>query len=325
MIRKSSREIIKNAALLSNADNSAFFDFYTSVNLLNDVYRQVYDIIVTHTEMFTKQINVNDNDVLPADCYTIVSVDIRNVPITNYKIRNGIYHGPKALLTYSTIPTTLTLPDDNVEITDETSIENIPTDGLPYFVDLDENGYTFTQNTSSKFLGKDFVFDIANQTFTWDGNDIKYLLDEDNKGIKNIQMDDPYMVITYDDYTIKIFNGFSSCEWNYNCIFGHDTYGEVVALKADETTGKGMVYKDTNGKYWYASFVPDTILEYPTNTLFHLMEVKLAVLMNSLLGNDNPYLAQQVLESAEADFYRLLNYNQNVVDKTNYDVQRIWI
>ena len=326
MIRKSAREIMKNAATLANADNSSFTDFYTTTNLLNNCYREVYDVIVTHTEDFTEELTITGNTPLPENCYTIIKVETPfGIPITDYKIRNGIfyYNGP-AKITYSTLPVTLTAPDKAEQITDETVLENLPTDHSPYYVIGDDaNSITFVQNTSGKYLNKDFVIDLANQTFTWDGEDVKDLIDPDELGVMNIQYDSPYMVVTYNDYSIKVFTGWSSAEWNYDCIYGHDTYGEIIALKTNDETGKGMVWKKNDGTYFFVSFVPDTILEWPTNTLFTLMEYKLAGLIGSLIGTENPYLTQELTPKAEVEFYKLLNFGQQGIRRVNYDYVRV--
>lgn len=327
MLTKSSREIIKNATFLSNSGNSALLDFYTKVQLLNQVYRQIYDTIVAHSQEFTKEIDGSGPlFLLPYDCYTIVHITNPNGVLVNpssYYIRNGILHinGPFKL-TYSVIPNTLTAPDEN-ELIENT--ENIPTDGKMYYVEYNEktDSYDFTTNSTSKYLGKDVVVNYDTTiTIIWDGADITNLIDPNNKGIRNIQIDDPYMVVSYNDYTIAIFSQFNRADYNYNCIFGHETYGEVVALKTNEVTGKGMIYKDTNNKYYYASFIPDTILSYPTNALFTLLEYKLAALILSLTGVSNEYLVHEVLPQIESDFYKTLNYGNTAKRITVYDSER---
>ena len=142
-------------------------------------------------------------------------------------------------------------------------------------------------------------------------------------GITNLQYDSPYMVVTYADHTIMVFTGFAGSEWNYNCIYGHPTFGEVVALKTNDITGKGMIYKDMEGNYFYASFTPDTVLSYPTNTLFSLMELKIAQILVSLLGQTNPLLDEKLVPEAEVEFYQNLDYGNQVSQMKIYDTPTI--
>lgn len=321
MITKTSREIIDNACLFAGCDNTPFFDFKTKTSLLNRVYRELYDDIVRNSHDFEKEVTIENEDILPADCYSITQLSRNGVLInkSNYVIQNGVYYGPKATLVYSTLPVTLTAPDENVAIVDEEVIQSIPTDGAAYYVIEEDGDYTFVRNTSGQYLFHDFVYDIPNQTFVWNGEDVRDYLDPDSKGIINIQYDSPYMVVTYTDHTIFVFTGFSGAEWNYECIHGHPTFGEVVALKTDDITGKGMIYKDMEGNYFYASFVPDTVLSYPTNALFSLMELKIAQIMVSLTGQQNPLLDEKLEPEAEVEFYQNLDYGNQVSQMKVYD------
>ena len=126
------------------------------------------------------------------------------------------------------------------------------------------------------------------------------------------------MVITYADSKAYIFTGFQATEYNYKCIFGHETKGVCLGLSTDDTTGFGMLWKDNDtNKYFYAPFVPDTILSYPNNTLFSFLEYRIAFQIASLLNMNTEFLSKE-LERAESNFYKNLGESNNVHRMQNY-------
>lgn len=169
------------------------------------------------------------------------------------------------------------------------------------------------------------------QVFEWDGTDVLELFErgtvrteeERKEGVKkdiivtNIQYHSPYMMVSYSDGMIFIYTGFQRAVWNYNCITGHETFGEIIALKTDDRTGKGCVwFNSDDGNYYYTSFVPDTILSYPTSALFALLEYRVAAVLMGLLNMDNQYLMQNLLPEAEQNFYSTLHFG-NVAQPMN--------
>ena len=160
--------------------------------------------------------------------------------------------------------------------------------------------------------------EAIDQKFIWDETDIYDLIAREGALVVNIQMHSPYMMISYSDGLILIYTGWKKAIWNYNCIFGHETLGEIIALKTDDTTGKGCVWHNwDDDQYYYCSFVPDTILNYPTSALFDLMIYRIAARFNALLGQDDDYLNKTLIPQAEIDFYRTLSFGR-VASRINH-------
>ena len=340
MITRTSREIIRNAKTLANADNSSFTDFFLNTTLLNNAYREIYDILVSNSKAFVNTIEVNDDTFLPYDCYSIISVtDRAGNPIHQealvgstsggWQVENNVFKYPKNkfgatfLITYATIPATITAPDVWVDVT----MPDDFVDGTPYAVDFDKTTETITLTqldiNNIYYLGKKLEYNISAQTFVWNGkNFYDYISRQDENGneiqFTNIQVDSPYMVVSYADGKVYVFTGWLGTEWNYNCIFGHETLGECVALKTDDVTGFGMVfYNNADGNYKYAPFVPDTILSYPNNTLFAYMEYRIAFQIASLLNMNVEFLKNE-LERAETNFYKNIANTNNVHRINNF-------
>lgn len=163
------------------------------------------------------------------------------------------------------------------------------------------------------------------QKFIWDEADVSDLIVREGTLVTNLQMHSPYMMISYSDGLILIYTGWRSTVWNYNIIFGHETNGEIVALKTDDTTGKGCVWHNSDDdQYYYASFVPDTVLSYPTTALFTLMTYRLAAHIGSLLGTADEYLIKELIPNAEAEFFGSLSYG-NVATKMNDFRRRAYV
>lgn len=361
MIQKSAREIIQNATTLANARNTSFIDFPLATNLLNIEYRRLYDDVVTNSLDFVTEVKLEaEETILPDDCYHVISVidgngdallrqpvlnerDVRGFCIQNGVLKTKQYKG--AVLRYSPIPDTITAPDKAEEITDETVLDSIPTDGGIYDVEgddvfsltftphvdatltidtktyqcfnycggilvihktnniLDEAYWTDTTRTLRNIVAPEFNVYEAFRLTTSSGNFVPV----------NIQVSDPYIICTYltslYKKTMYIFTGFDKTIWNYNIIKGRPTYGTIVAFTANDNTGKGVVWHDEiNDKYYYCSFVPDTILSYPTSVLFTLLEYRLAAQIVGLTGMENNYLTEKLIPEAEIQFYKTLSF-----------------
>lgn len=340
MITRTSREIIQTAKTLANADNSAFTDFFTNTTVLNNAYRDIYDVLVTHSKAFVNKITVNDDTFLPPDCYTILGVEDKagnpvhqetfvGTQTSGWRIENNIFKYPKTnfthtdlTITYATIPATITAPDKWIQVT-PAAYTKTNQNAVTY--DKSTETVTITEKPSGpiSYLGKDLVFDINNQTMTWNGMDFyDYISRQNDDGTDirfvNVQVDSPYMVISYADGKVYVFTGWQATEWNYNCIYGHETKGEVSALTTDDSTGFGMLFRNADdGKYYYAPFVPDTILSYPNNTLFAYMEYRIAYIFASMLNVNTTFLEKE-LQKAEDAFYKNVGSTDNVRRISNY-------
>lgn len=336
MIVKTAREIWRNAQTLANAGNNTFADFALVTNILNTNYRVLYDILVQNTLAFTNEFETTESSaILPNDFYTIISVTdssnnayIQSSDISHndngYYISNGVIYLPKKFNTtftikYSTIPSTITAPAEWVQV----SINTALTDGYYYYCDYDDGVVTFTRHTNQKYLGK--AFSRSNQTITWGGEDVSDYFKRDGVTIVNFQYHSPYAMVSYSDGKVFIFTGFRGVEWNYNSIYGHETNGRVVALKTDDTTGFGCVFRnDDDGKTYYAPFVPDTILRYPTNALFNYLEYRVALQIAGFLGmQPQVELLRPLVAEAEEGFYKTLNNGNNSKLLTNYNSRRL--
>lgn len=361
MIQKSAREIIQNATTLANARNTSFIDFPLATNLLNIEYRRLYDDVVTNSLDFVTEIKLEaEETILPEDCYHVISVidgngdallrqpvlnerDVRGFCIQNGVLKTKQYKG--AVLRYSPIPDTITAPDKAEEITDETVLNSIPTDGGIYNVEGDDvfsltftahTGTTITKDTKTyqcfNYCGGILVIHKTNNKLDeaywadttnnladivapeFDVYEAFHLTTSSGDFVPvNIQVSDPYIICTYlsniYNKTMYIFTGFDKTVWNYNIIKGKPTYGTIVAFTANDNTGKGVVWHDeTSDKYYYCSFVPDTILSYPTSVLFTLLEYRLAAQIVGLTGMENNYLTEKLIPEAEIQFYKTLSF-----------------
>lgn len=245
---------------------------------------------------------------------------------------------------YSKMPATLTLPntinklDGFSEAIDSYTLQGM-SDSYAFFIDEGESIYyeydlktgelnqvdesTFEEDVivaESTYLGKDFSFDTTNQTVTWNGEDVSdnFIAYDDVTGeqlkFTNILSSSPYLAIQYDNKEIYIMNGFAKTKWNILASEGIDTRGNIIALNTNDKTGDGLlVYFDDRQRrgYYYCSFVPDTVLSYPDNCFFQLLEARLASVISSLLGIENVQLNEVLLPRYEELFYKNLSKAQS--------------
>lgn len=353
MITSTAREIISHATTLANARNTSFVDFQLATNLLNTEYRKLYDDIVTNTLDFVIELELTGEETtLPDNCYHIISVvnSKTGVPLTQspaknpkfagYYIQNGTIYTKQwhnVVVKYAPIPDTITAPDKAIEIEDTTSI---PIDNLPYSITGTEaDSLTFTAATATdgyyifNYIGGKLYISVDYSHFYWIDSDTNPEDFEDYEitdtftysefGTEytpiNVQVSDPYIIVSYgDNLPIFIFTGWDKAVWNYNIIFGKRTYGRIVAFTSNDLTGYGVVwYNSEDSKYYYCSFVPDTVLAYPTSVLFTLLEYRIAATLLGLLGMDNNHLVNTLLPNAEVQLYKTLSYGSGVSRITN--------
>lgn len=344
MITKSCREIVRQAKSLANADNSQFTDFFLSTTLLNNAYRDLYDTIIANSDAFVETMVVSGTKAdLPENCYKVLQVQARNGdtispssanqnPNVGWHIVNGTFYKPKGysevLVTYATLPATLTAPDEwkKVQVYDS-DMEYIDDDlrQEAYVINITEDEeYQILRNREN--FG-DYAFDITigngNITkVTYNNEDITEIFSRDGVTIKTFNYDYPYIAVSYSDERTFIFTGFDNAvEYNYECIYGHPTKGYCIALTTDDTTGFGMIFRKYNRvedsyDYYYAPFVPDTILAYPNNTLFSLLEFKLAYILAGLLGMDTAFI-EKCKDEAEENFVGNIAQQSNARRMTN--------
>ena len=296
--------------------------------------------------MIKRVIRVDDNgnesrDVLRAPGQT-PSYD-------QYFIRNNVLRintntAPTIKIIYVPKPQTITVPQ-NPELLD-ISVDKIL---LKNITGMDDEGFYFTDSedslakyydfetkaittvtsipnkpTTFRYLNGDLTIDVAANTFTYleDGTetaaDIKeYIEAADDSGIKRVEVSNPYMAVTFNDDKIFIFNGFDFTSYNILAYKGKETLGEALALYTDDYTGKGLIFLNKqNNKLYYTSFVPDTILNYPEQADFSLLEIELALNLAQMAGTPSEWLEKEYAR-ANAEFMAQLQRTKASVLRVN--------
>lgn len=328
MITKTAREIIKNARYIAGVRNSNITDFYTNCLLLNNIYSQLYVDVVKNNDAYIEYEDVVNGDVLPDDCYLLMAV-YKRLPNDNlievepmpknqrligsyYRIENNaIYFGDNSQyrIKYTTMPDTLTAPDkiQKLDIDNNSVFGKMTEEGF-YYQSNDKNYfYNLTTEQSSEvdeFVANETKYEFNGHTIEFKGNTV--IVDDEVwlENVTNYVFSYPYSIVTFSDGHVYIYTGLSDgVIWNYYCTQGKDTVGKVVSAYTNEETGKGMIFISNNGSVYYSSFVPDTVLSYPDNTFFTLMEYELADILCSLNGQDNSFIENKLIEDAKTTFY----------------------
>lgn len=330
MITKTAREIIKNARFLAGVRNSDITDFYTNCLLLNNIYSKLYMDIIKSNDAYIEYADVKDGDRLPDDCYMVMAVynrfpgingqgrEIEPMPKNQrlsgryYRIENNcIYFGDNSFyqIKYTTMPMTLTAPDklQKLDIPATAVFGKMTEDGF-YYKDGGTNYFysfsTETSETASAFIDNDREYTFNGDKIKLQGNNVLVNGEVWLENVSNYIFSYPYSIVTFNDGHIRIYTGFNDgALWNYYCTQGKDTTGKVVSAYTNEETGKGMVYIN-NGNVYLASFVPDTVLSYPDNAFFTLMEYELAGILCSLNGQDSTFIEDRLIEDARVSFYK---------------------
>lgn len=329
---------------LTNALNDAYRSAYQQIATSDSNFYAV-DYNLTEDDIS----EYKDNETafpfydLPNDIYLIKSVHIKGQEISRcppkervagtYRIANNkfVYYGnPKAdiAITYVPTPQTITMPAPFIELSLDPSIVTewgkvtekgfyYKTNAGQYFFDFATNSSETTNLFKEKVLTYgDGVLDPSDFCIKDDDGDVLIDLNEeygvgDLNPIVDVAVDDPYMMISYKDGTILILQNGVSTIWNAKARTGHKTLGKVVGLKTNDETLYGCLYIDEDGVLYKASFVPDTLLNYPTNSLFAMLEVQLACLLMSMNSVEmSEYMAKTLKEETMKEFYDELRQNR---------------
>lgn len=283
---------------------------------------------------------------LPINCYRVLNVYRKEgdrfkalransadqyIEGTYYIENNNIYINSSSeeeyRIRYSKLPMTLTCPDDPIKC----PVDIAPTewglmteDGVYFKEGGTERYWNFKSETVEDkafkavsqpyyFLGKDLIVNKAEGKVTsmlWGNTEVEDIIDYfsiDGLDIESVVISDPYIFVNYSNNHIKVFNGFRGTEWNILASTGKPTLGKIVAACTNDSTGKGTIYYNAyTQSYYLASFVPDTVLSYPTNAFFSLIEYKLSALLMSMVGMGNEYLISKLIPEAEETFYKTL-------------------
>ena len=332
---RTAKEIIRNAKWFGNLRNSNTSDFETCNSVLNNEFYRLYNDIVRETDEFTKEFDFDGEETpLPDDCMYVTGVYTRGYnnadylnPVSpspkgqyvpsEYKIenntirivgnRNGFY-----TVKYVTMPPTITAPDENEKLDIEADVVLSRDDTTFYY----RNGgvwYIYdTETKASEETSEDpglvRTYTYGNYTIVCNYEDGEFTVPEEFKrdGLDIIwaDFDFPYAVITYSDNSVWIFTGFDGTEWNVFNTSGHYTRGRAWSLKTNDTTGKGIVFTNArDGKLYWCSFVPDTVLSYPHQVFFQLLEYRIASTLAAIIGLNATYVNEVLIPQAEVLFY----------------------
>lgn len=267
-----------------------------------------------------------------------------------YYIEDNIFHyngdaNLPILIRYVPIPNTITCPRESEEI--EIDVNTVTEFGKMTekgFYYKTEEGYFYYSFESlqteeiteeeykekpSTYLRHDIVIDYENQTVTatdkfGEEEDWTEIFTIPDNPFINIVFDSPYAMVTYEDGNIRIFNQFTSANWNIKASTGHETLGKIHGLKTNDKTLFGCLYEDEDGYLYRASFVPDTVMSYPSNALFNYLEVILARLFLSMNGMENGYIQKELFEQVRWQFRKELQQNSAAVSRpANYLRRRL--
>lgn len=303
MITKTASEIIREAKWLSNTKNSTLTDFYINSMLLNSIYQSLYADIINNDNVFIETMNTNENVVDITNAFKVVSITIggkevvrsalRNNALGGYYIENNKLYLPSGnkVIKYCSLPATITCPDEYKKV----DIQNVPAPGENRAAN--EDG-TIGMVNSFIYYGK-----------LYNPMEHPEWAEKEGTSIYDVHYSDPYCFVTYADGTVRLYSSPSYyTDWNpfVSKSLTHEL--QIIAFSADATTGKGVIFKDKRtSTFYYGSFVPDTVLSFPNNTVFDLMVKKLAAILASMLSIENPYLTNTLLPEAEEKFYMTLS------------------
>ena len=302
-------------------EGSFFVDYYdfsgNETELPRDCYR-VLNVYRKEGERF-KPLRANSADQYIENTYYIENSNlyINSNSSEEYRIR------------YSKLQMTLTCPDDPIksprDITPSGEFGLMTEDGV-YFKEYGKDCYwDFKTETIEEkafkpvskpyyFLGKDLIInkgaDNKVVSMLWGNTEVEDIIDYfavEGLDIESVVVSNPYIFVNYSNNHINVFNGFKGTEWNILASTGKPTLGKIVAACTNDSTGKGVIYYNAyTQSYYLASFVPDTVLSYPTNAFFSLIEYKLSALLMSMVGLGNEYLVSKLIPEAEETFYKTL-------------------
>ena len=362
-MQKTSLELIKQATKLANCQNSEAFDFAFKVQLLNNVYTNIYNDLTGYSNYFIRYFTFEKESDLPPDCNKVMMVfrgskdnpfilsqsSPNNFIPGDYIIENNTIRvidklAGEVTVKYSAIPLLLTAPEEPKEIELITPDEFLfQDDDYLYYLSTDTKyyKYSFEDKTNEEVLESDVpVFDhLFNNNYLtvtendgiitqvlWNATDVTdYFSAYDNNtgaSIRPVKMvwDNTHIAITYENNDVYVMTAdWNKVQINPFLIKGRYFKAEAVSIFADDEKGTGLICK-FNNKYWFMSFVPDTVLEYPENVFFEYIEDLFAVQLQGLVGINNDAL-QTKLTNDEQAFYSSLQRSQQgirIKNESNY-------
>lgn len=262
-----------------------------------------------------------------------------------YKVENNtvqvigtIWNSSKYCVKYSVIPVTLTAPDKDIDtgLTKGSTTYQwnaMTEDGVYYVANGTAKYLDFTTMTSEGktqvaasdyFMGGHLTFSAGKIYYnSVDVTDDIFPNMPAGLTVDSIAVSDPYCFVNLSDGHIAIVeydpasDVWGATEWIHLETKGKTTLGKIVAAWTNSKTGRGVIfYNQYDDKFYYASFVPDTILSYPNQEFYSLLEYRLGATLASMVGLDNSYLTEVLIPRAEQQFYDTLR-------KDSYQAQRI--
>jgi hypothetical protein len=362
-MNKTAKEIIIQAKHLSQTDNSKAFDWDLLTSLLNNSYTTLYNDLTGYSNSFIGYFDFTDKEVgLPADCNKVLSVfygtednpyfisqsSQNNFIPGNYYIENntikvvGKKDSRKITVKYSKLPVTLTAPDDDYlvgDFADAVSFGLCSDEGF-YYKTTEPNKYqfyNFDNKETEEFEGTmparittflDRTISIENNKVMWGEDDVtEYFMRDEYDEVANISnaiSDNTHIAILYTDGTIwSMMSDFSKTQLNPVLYKGRlYKVDALLGICADDSTGQYILVRKNN-KVYKISFVPDTIIDYPDNVFFDIIEDKLSIQLQALQGLDNTALNTK-LQQDEMSFYQSLQRSQQGMRIRNVDNRYRW-
>lgn len=328
------------ALTLTNALNDAYRNAYQSI-AMSDSDFYVLEYTLTEDDASEEKDGWYD---LPKGIYIIKSVTIGSVEVPRcppkeevpgtYTIQNGrfkFYGGNRKPVTirYIPDPQTVTIPAPSKDIALDpatvTEYGKMTDKGFYYKTNAGQFFYDFDSMASEsvvvykkkdmKYHGGTIQWSAESLTVIDDDGDILEDLSEDfdvgpENPLVDVAVDEPYMMVSYADGTIILVTEDNQTVWNIKARTGHKTLGAVHGLKTDDSTLYGCLYEDEDGVLYLSSFVPDTLMNYPSNALFELLEVQLACLLMSMNSITNEYITKDLREETVKNFRDQLRQNR---------------
>lgn len=338
-----------NFLTLTNELNNAYREVYTEVARSDSDY-------------FVKGAIFNSGDFeLPFDLFMIKTVafvntdgtwsQIQPCPVNqsiegHYRIEDRIFHyigvpNRPILIRYIPTPQTITCPRESEEINIDKPEEYGAMTEKGFYFTRDEKYWYYSfeslqeeeiteeeyKGQRTTYLGKTITVDYEEQTIIAnegeeDEEDWTNIFKPEDLDIKFITFSSPYAFVTYSDNSIWVFSQFCGTKWNIKQSTGHATLGIIHTAWTNDRTLFGVVYEDEDGYLWRASFVPDTVMNYPSNALFNYLEVILARLFLAMNGMENAYVQKELYEQVKFQFYNELKLDHNAVGRIRNVVRR---
>lgn len=356
---KTAAEVVESAMHLAGTYSLDFLTAQVLIAELNDAYRKVYDEIVeSDNDYYICEYITEDNHfALPCNLYKIKTVSFLNndgswTPILRqpakqympgyYYIENNCFHYNGTVMKpiqirYAPQPEVITMPRESIRLSIPMRVDEwgiMDDEGADFRIDdsyyhIDFKSFT-TEPTDCfrpyqpSINGTPVLIDYEAQTITdEEDNHYECMFESECHGkFTSVRFDCPYAMVSYEDGAIHLIQAGKHIEWNIEDRKGHGTRGSVAALHTDDTSLYGVIWHNArDNRYYYSSYVPDTVMSYPKNTLWKYMETSLAVILMSINGIENKYITERLLDESRRDFlndlerdrdnvYRIGNLNQ---------------